>query len=115
MEERTAPIPQAIINALIKFRAAHGRNWKSVLCELWMQGQDEGDLRWARNVIGPSGLKDVKLPEVEKVAKPAIKPCSTCGRKTYVKFVAGPIKTSDGFMVNHFNCSACRRMFAAEV
>lgn len=48
------PTPATL--AIVEFRAANGRTWKRRLLALWQSGRDSGDLRLARNVIGPSGL-----------------------------------------------------------
>ena len=45
--------------AVAEFKAAHGRQWKRKLLALWESGRDTGDLRVARNVIGPSGLRSI--------------------------------------------------------
>jgi hypothetical protein len=45
--------------AVAEFRAANGRQWKSKLRALWNSGKDTGDLRLARNVLGPSGLDSI--------------------------------------------------------
>jgi len=55
-------LPRDVLDALRQYRAAVGRNWKAALRELWLQGLDEGALRRARNILGPSGLSKLKLP-----------------------------------------------------
>lgn len=42
--------------AVADFARANGRTWKAKLRALWTAGTDEGWLRRARNVIGPSNL-----------------------------------------------------------
>jgi hypothetical protein len=56
-------IPSDVIEALRRFRAEHGRRWKSKLVELWATGGDvsEPALRRARNVVGPSSLYRLDL------------------------------------------------------
>ena len=46
--------------AINTFRAANGRGWRAKLAALWSRGGDEGDLRLARNLIGPSGLRAIR-------------------------------------------------------
>lgn len=55
-------VPQILV-ALRKFRDKHGRTWKAQLRSLWNTGRDEGPLRMARNIIGPSGLDKIKFEE----------------------------------------------------
>ena len=59
------PISSEVREALADFAAEHGTVWRSRLRSLWINGQDEGALRMARNVIGPSALEhvDPKHPE----------------------------------------------------
>lgn len=45
--------------AIVRFANDNGRTWKSKLRALWISGRDEGGLRNARNMIGPSGLDKV--------------------------------------------------------
>ena len=54
-------IPSGMVAALRQFRDLHGRKWKAALRSLWESGLDEGVLRQARNLIGPSGLDRLKL------------------------------------------------------
>jgi hypothetical protein len=63
---RRAPVPlpaDDVLGALREFARTHGRCWKSKLRRLWETGQDAhcSGLRRARNVIGPSGLDNIKL------------------------------------------------------
>ena len=46
--------------AINTFRSANGRGWRAKLVALWARGGDEGDLRLARNLIGPSGLRAIR-------------------------------------------------------
>jgi len=46
--------------ALMEFKREHGRNWKTKLRTLWVQGKDEGVLRQVRNAYG--NLDRVRLP-----------------------------------------------------
>lgn len=48
------------LSAIHTFRAANGRGWRAKLTALWARGEDEGDLRLARNVVGPSGLRAIR-------------------------------------------------------
>ena len=48
---------------LVAFREVTGKTWKSKLRKLWTSGQDEGEIRHARNVIGPTDLDTVDLEE----------------------------------------------------
>lgn len=50
----------AAMAAIHAFRAAHGRGWRAKLSALWARGEDEGDLRLARNLVGPSGLRAIR-------------------------------------------------------
>lgn len=47
-------------DALANFAREHGRTWKAALRALWNSGKDEGLLRQARNIIGPSRLDRIK-------------------------------------------------------
>lgn len=55
-------LPMEIQGVLIAFAAEHGRTWRAKLRALWDAGRDEGALRWARNIIGPTDLYKVRLP-----------------------------------------------------
>jgi hypothetical protein len=56
------PVPNSVLDALRKFKNAHGRTWKLALREAWTQGKDLGvDLQQARNMIGPTRLDKIKL------------------------------------------------------
>jgi len=54
-------VSQEIIEALRTFANEHGRSWRSKLRRLWDASGDEGLLRQARNVIGPSGLDSIQF------------------------------------------------------
>lgn len=56
-----ATIPPEVIERLRAFKGEHGRTWKAKLRSLWNQGKDEGLLRQARNIIGPSRLDKIKI------------------------------------------------------
>lgn len=56
--------------ALQAFAKEHGRTWRHALRLTWEQGKDEGPLREARNVIGPSRLAKV-FPEQMRVNEEA--------------------------------------------
>ncbi|MDF4211168.1 hypothetical protein P2W50_31440 [Pseudomonas protegens] len=52
--------------ALARFKASHGRDWKSKLVALWINGKDElatdsALLRQVRNTLGVDGLAKVKI------------------------------------------------------
>jgi hypothetical protein len=54
------------IEALTQFAAIHGRNWKSVLRDAWMDGDYQGFenshlLQQVRNTFGPSFLIGFRL------------------------------------------------------
>lgn len=51
-------LDQEELDALKAFAARHGRNWKSVLREAWMNASEPGILQQLRNDrgFGPSGL-----------------------------------------------------------
>lgn len=55
----TNTAPSAAQTAVAEFRAANGRQWRRKLLALWQSGNDTGDLRLARNTIGPSGLGSI--------------------------------------------------------
>ena len=50
------------IKAISEFARAHGNRWRNALRQLWESGNDEGPLRRARNVIGPTDLAKVIYP-----------------------------------------------------
>ncbi len=52
-------IPDEQWAELVAYAREHGRTWKAQLREEWLQGADT--LRWARNILGPSGLSKVRL------------------------------------------------------
>lgn len=59
------PSPEQI-EALTQFAAIHGRNWKSVLRDAWMDGDYQGFenshlLQQVRNTFGPSFLIGFRL------------------------------------------------------
>jgi hypothetical protein len=62
-DDQACPVPHSVLERLRSFKADHGTRWKSVLCELWFQGQDANDceLRHARNMIGPTGVYRLKI------------------------------------------------------
>ena len=55
------PVPDAVIAALKEWRRQNGKAWKSKLSSFWLSGKDEGALRNARNMIGPSGIYKIDL------------------------------------------------------
>ena len=61
-------LPKEVIAALKKFRDENGKQWKSKLLRMWDSGKDydKSELRYARNILGPSGLLSLKLEENEK-------------------------------------------------
>lgn len=50
------------IEAISEFARAHGQDWRNALRQLWETGNDEGSLRRARYVIGPTDLSYVIYP-----------------------------------------------------
>ena len=54
-------VPPEVTERLRQFSAENGKRWKSILSRLWLRGEDEGLLRQARNMIGPSGIYKIKL------------------------------------------------------
>lgn len=60
------PTPEQLAR-LVEFAKSHGRNWKSELLTLWLNGGDANQrdghlLRQVRNQLGPSWLDRFKLP-----------------------------------------------------
>lgn len=55
------PVPSEVIQRLREFKQANGIRWKAKLRALWTSGQDEGLLRQARNMIGPSRIDKIAL------------------------------------------------------
>jgi hypothetical protein len=53
------------LDALKKFAAIYGRNWKQELRDAWMSGdgRDIGELRQLRNTLGPSWLNRFQFPK----------------------------------------------------
>lgn len=45
-----------IRQALMAYRAEHPANWRHSLSDLWTSGKDAGELRAARNRLGPDWL-----------------------------------------------------------
>lgn len=61
-------LPENVVRALQKFARYEGRYWKSRLSTAWVLGKDlswaceQGwELQYARNVLGPSGLYNLRL------------------------------------------------------
>lgn len=50
------------MEAISEFARANGQDWRNALRQLWDTGKDEGPLRRARNVIGPTNLSYVIYP-----------------------------------------------------
>lgn len=50
------------MEAISDFARANGQDWRNALRQLWDTGKDEGPLRRARNVIGPTNLSYVIYP-----------------------------------------------------
>lgn len=82
-------LPLDVEAALREFAAAHGRTWKSKLRDLWTSGRDEGPLRQARNVLGPSGLHAYRLPAPALLVAVRIR-CPLRGDGWTVRDVAAP-------------------------
>lgn len=59
-----------VFQAVRDFARANGRTWRSKLRALWVSGKDEGPLRSARNLIGPSRIAKV-FPEEVRVNEAA--------------------------------------------
>lgn len=55
------PVPYEVTERLREFARENGRTWKARLRHLWTVGQDEGLLRQARNMIGPTRIGKIKL------------------------------------------------------
>lgn len=55
-DQGISPNTRAALLALERFAVANGRKWKAKLRRIWEAGNDEGDLRLARNIIGPVNL-----------------------------------------------------------
>lgn len=55
------PIPKDIYERLRQFAAENGRTWRAKLRRLWNTGKDEGLLRQARNIVGPSKLDKLRF------------------------------------------------------
>lgn len=68
---------------LVAYAAFAGRAWKSELIDAWSAGSDT--LRWARNIIGPSGLYKIKLDAPKYSRKLGGK--LVCGRPTGTELV----------------------------
>lgn len=64
------PVDDEVRIAVKAFAHKHGRTWKSALRKLWTSGKDEGPLRQARNMIGPSGLDRISQSVLERVNLP---------------------------------------------
>lgn len=67
------------------------RNWKAELRARWNLGMDTGELRRARNIIGPSGLEKIKL--FSKSNKPRLGEGST----------PGPWHSGNGYIIRDKN------------
>lgn len=50
------PVSASIRLAVVRYALVNGPGWRGSLSRLWASGKDEGNLRNARNMIGPSGL-----------------------------------------------------------
>jgi hypothetical protein len=55
--------------AMEQFALENGRNWRSKLRQLWNSGKDEGGLRLARNVYGPSKIDKFTVSGIRLVVK----------------------------------------------
>lgn len=51
-------IPDDQWQELLDYAREHGWTWKAHLCDSWLASET---LRWARNIIGPSGLYKIDL------------------------------------------------------
>ena len=52
-------VPEEVVEAVRRFALAQGRNWRAKLRGIWRRGLDAGNIRNARNMIGPSGLDKI--------------------------------------------------------
>lgn len=68
---RLAALPVDVTAALDAYASANGRTWRAKLRALWEAGQDEGALRQARNLVGPSDLASYKPAPVASTPEPA--------------------------------------------
>lgn len=61
------PVTFSVRLRVAQFAKENGRMWKSKLRSLWISGKDEGDLRNARNAIGPSQLDKITQRMLDRV------------------------------------------------
>lgn len=54
---------------IARFASENGRTWKAKLRQLWTSGKDEGLLRQARNIIGPSGIDRITSRVLDRAAQ----------------------------------------------
>lgn len=59
--QHNCPVTDEIRQALRDYRDAHGRRWKSLLCDDWANGRTDGLLQQARNLIGPTAIHKIRL------------------------------------------------------
>ena len=55
---------RAALLAIEQYAVDNGRQWRSRLRRLWEAGLDTGDLRLARNIIGPSNLDRIVVSQL---------------------------------------------------
>lgn len=59
---RDCPMTEELQRAVLRFAKANGRHWRARLSREWMEDGDLGpQLRRVRNVVGPSGLYEIRL------------------------------------------------------
>jgi hypothetical protein len=66
------PVPDEVLIAIRQFRRENGKSWKAKLSAFWLSGKDEGALRNARNMIGPSGLYKIDLDDPRSLPRPSV-------------------------------------------
>lgn len=59
-------VPVEVLDRVLEFAKANGRTWRSKLRLLWTRGDDSGNLRNARNMIGPSRLDAITVEDLEQ-------------------------------------------------
>lgn len=59
-------VPEEVKARVAEFARENGRTWKSALRHLWIQGKDDGLLRQARNLIGPTRLDGITAVMLER-------------------------------------------------
>lgn len=65
---RACPMSADLREALAKFARENGRSWKAALRDLWESGDDAGELRQIRNIVGPTQLSRLPTRLVDAIA-----------------------------------------------